>query len=115
MVCLIIEECGGCTFQAYDGAHGVEVYKENSEAIDLVFVDFSMPRMNGYQCYLELKALRPDLPVIMCSGLTVTPKVDALRRSGAIQFLSKPFPASELIMLINRLVPSALPLIRDFE
>jgi CheY-like chemotaxis protein len=109
---VMIEEAGGKVFTAVDGQHGVDVFRERSSEIDIVFMDFSMPRMNGYQAYLEMKEIHPETPIILCSGLTLTPEVEALRRSKAVEVLSKPFHQEDLFLLINKLVKPRLPMIR---
>jgi DNA-binding NtrC family response regulator len=101
---IMIEENGGNVLVAIDGQHGVEVFNENKDKIDVVFMDFSMPRMNGYEAFLKVREIKPDVGVIMVSGLIVTPEVDELRKRKEIEFLSKPFHEVELMRLINQLL-----------
>lgn len=101
---IMIEENGGSVLLAEDGQHGVEVFEANKEKVDCVFLDFSMPRMNGYEAFLKIKEMKPTIGVIMVSGLTVTHEVDELRKRREIEFLSKPFREVDLIKLINQLV-----------
>jgi CheY-like chemotaxis protein len=101
---IMIEENGGKVLVAVDGQHGVEVFAENKDKVDVVFMDFSMPRMNGYEAFLKVREIRPDIGVIMVSGLIVTPEVDELRKHKEIEFLSKPFHEVELMRLINQLL-----------
>lgn len=98
---IMIEENGGKVLLAEDGQQGVEVFAANKDDIDVVFMDFSMPRMNGYEALLKMREIRPDIGIIMVSGLTVTPEVDELRKRKEIEFLSKPFRELDLIRLIN--------------
>jgi DNA-binding response OmpR family regulator len=64
-------------------------------------MDFSMPEMNGYEAYLEIRKLSDSVEFVMVSGLQVTPEVGELCDSGEVAFLSKPFHEEELIAVIN--------------
>ena len=99
---IMIEENGGKVLTAVDGIDAVEVFAENRDKIDLVFMDVSMPRMNGYEAFLEIQKLDPSVAVLIVSGLRMTPEVEALHKSGQIDFLSKPFHEIELIKALKK-------------
>lgn len=94
---LMIEENGGRVILAVDGREAVEVFTKHQHEIDAVFLDFSMPRMNGYSVYLEIRSISKDVGIVMVSGLSATPEIDRLARMGDLVFLAKPFHESELI------------------
>lgn len=98
---IMIEENGGKVLTAVDGLDAVEVFAENRGKIDCIFMDVSMPRMNGYEAFLEIKKIDPDIPVLVVSGLRMMPEVEELQKSGQIDFLSKPFHEVELIKALN--------------
>lgn len=100
---IMIEENGGTVITAFDGMDAVEKYAEDAEKIDFVFMDFSMPRMNGYEAYLEIKKINPKADIIMVSGLKLIPELQELKNKGEVEFLSKPFHEIELIKAIKRL------------
>ena len=100
---MMIEEEGGNVILANDGQEGVDIFTQNKDSIDCVVLDFSMPRLNGYQAYLAINKLPPKTPILMVSGLSVTPEVAELRKQGKIEFLSKPFLQKDLIALIAKL------------
>ena len=100
VVSIMIEENGGKVLAASDGQEAVEVFEKHVDEIDYVCMDFSMPRMNGYEAFVEMRRLKPDIGVVIVSGLSVTPEVDELRQSKAVEFLSKPFHESELMKVM---------------
>jgi CheY-like chemotaxis protein len=55
---------------AVDGAEGVHLFRERLNEIDLVLLDFAMPRMNGVEAFEELIRIKPDVKVILSSGYT---------------------------------------------
>ena len=100
---IMVEENGGKVLTAVDGLDAVEVFAENKDRIDCIFMDVSMPRMNGYEAFLEIKKLAPEVLILVVSGLHMTPEVAELQKTGQIDFLSKPFHEVELIKAINNL------------
>lgn len=62
-----------------------------------VLLDIRMPGMSGLELLEEVKAKRPDLPVVMLTGHAEIGAAVQSFRSGAIHFLSKPFRKAELL------------------
>ena len=56
------------TIAAVDGAEGVHLFHERLNEIDLVLLDFAMPKMNGVEAFGELIQIKPDVKVILSSG-----------------------------------------------
>lgn len=79
---------------AVDGADAIEVFRKAGGAFDLVLLDISMPRKNGYQVLQELRAIRPDIRVVLMSGYSEQ-HLAGMNGSGAAPrpdgFLEKPF------------------------
>ena len=72
-----------------------------SENPDLVLLDIKMPRMDGWEVLAELRAKRPDLPVIMLSGHGKGETgVEAIRK-GAADFVDKPFDTDLLLIRLK--------------
>jgi len=103
---MMIEDYGGKVIQAANGAAAIEIFKEKQAEIDVVFLDFSMPGINGYETLLEIRKLKPGQPTVMVSGLRLVPEVEELWHKGEVEFLSKPFHESELIKAIHKLTNS---------
>jgi DNA-binding NtrC family response regulator len=68
---------------------------------DLVLLDLVMPDIDGLQTLQELRTMHPALKVIMLSCIGDTRKVAQAVRFGAIDYLSKPFAAEELLSVIR--------------
>ena len=69
---------------------------------DLVLSDLRLPGMDGLELLKRLKAVQPDLPVILLTGYAeVKTAVQAIQH-GAYQFLTKPFQVDELMVTIRR-------------
>jgi CheY-like chemotaxis protein len=63
-----LELLGYDTIAAVDGEEGVRIFRERLNEIDLVLLDFAMPRINGAEAFEELVRIKPDVKVILSSG-----------------------------------------------
>jgi PAS domain S-box-containing protein len=86
-----IELLGFRTLEAQDGAEAVEVFRRDPGAIDLVFMDLSMPRMDGREALRAMRALDPGARVILCSGFDEGTALPAAGAETPTAFLQKPF------------------------
>lgn len=86
---------------AADGQEALDLLE--SEHIDLVLLDFVMPRMNGYQFCRELRAhpLHKSLPVVLMSAKGDKIRGHFVQQTGAIDAITKPFDARGLIAVIE--------------
>lgn len=98
---IMVEENGGKVLTAIDGLDAVETFAENRDQIAAIFLDVSMPRMNGYEAYLEIRKIAPEIPILVVSGLKMTPEIQELQQKGEVNFLSKPFHEVELIKALR--------------
>jgi CheY-like chemotaxis protein len=68
---MMFEMAGYRVLTASSGKVGIELAINNS--VDAVVVDYEMPEMNGYEVASALKRLRPELPIVLFSGLSLIP------------------------------------------
>ena len=88
----------GMVFEASDGADALEIYKARRSEISLVFMDLTMPRMNGKEAYRTLRNMDPTLPIILTSGFNQEPDLEGDERPAA--FLQKPFDFRQLRTMV---------------
>ena len=62
------------------------------------------PRIAGAEVFDRLRALRPDIPVLLMSGYSVDHESEALLSRGAVGFLQKPFTVRDLVGRIDECV-----------
>lgn len=70
---------------------------------DALFLDISMPGMNGLDVLAEVKRRRPSLPVVVITGNASPDEVDQVRRMGAVDVIEKPAPLTHYQLAIERL------------
>ena len=92
-----LEGEGVTTVQAVDGEDGIEQFNRHEDELDAVVLDLTMPKLSGEEVFRQIKARRPALPVILCSGYT---QEDVARQFVGVEldgFIEKPFAPSLLI------------------
>ena len=90
-----------------DGAKAVEAVKVNRP--DLVFMDIQMPNMDGMEALQKIKEADADIAVVMITGHADVDVAVKAMKSGAYDFISKPFKPEELkITARNALVSRGL-------
>src|SRR3989304_9175216 len=96
----IFKDEGYYVLTSSSGEEAIETVKEQSP--DLIFLDIWLPGIDGIQTLEEIKALRPDLPVIMISGHGNIELAVKATRSGAYDFLEKPLSLERVLLVSKR-------------
>jgi CheY-like chemotaxis protein len=86
---------------ANNGAEALQRLKEGSPAA-IVLLDVEMPGMDGLKTLRQLRRLRPDLKVIMCSGVEDPRTARRASQLGAQAFITKPVQHLYLSAAIER-------------
>jgi PAS domain S-box-containing protein len=81
---------------AENGLHAVEVFREHADDVKVVIMDLTMPVMDGTEALKHLRALRPDVKVIISSGYSEVDAVQKFSGDGLAGFLQKPYTARRL-------------------
>ena len=85
--------------QASDAQTAVET--ACSLSVDVVLMDFSMPRVNGAEATRRIHEVKPDLPVIGMSVFAEQSVADSMRQAGAVAFFRKDAPCEQLVTAIR--------------
>jgi len=95
----IVDVIGIELLEAEDGLEGLKVLEEHSGDVDLILLDWEMPNMNGYEFLQKVKqdARYRSIPVIMLTTVSQKERMIEAIRSGAKQYLTKPF-SSEMLL-----------------
>ena len=89
-------------FEAVDGADAVEKFGEI--APDLVIMDITMPNMDGLEALKAIRAKDGNANVVMCSAMGQESMVMDAVRSGAKDFIVKPFKADRGLNTVTSLL-----------
>ena len=97
-------EKGYRVIQAQSGQEALNLLEDDSLEIDLVITDMTMPGMTGAELAGEMLKLRPDLPIILCSGYSSAIDRDKALALGIREFAVKPLLKKELALLLRRVI-----------
>ncbi|MDQ1238404.1 MAG: hypothetical protein QG577_589, partial [Thermodesulfobacteriota bacterium] len=92
------------TITAADGEEGVRVFRDRSNEIDLVMLDFKMPKMDGFEAFGELIRIEPDVKVILSSGYTEDVVLERFPGPRPAGILHKPYDMDTLKAALGRLL-----------
>ena len=76
----------------------------NPDKFDLVITDIAMPKMSGDKLAVELFKIRPDIPVLLCTGFSETMTDEKMKSLGIKGILMKPIVIKELAKKIRELL-----------
>ncbi len=85
-----------------DGAEALAVFRFDPQAFDLVITDQTMPQITGTKIAEEILKVRPDIPVILCTGYSEIVDASEARALGIREFLMKPFSIREIAETLRR-------------
>jgi PAS domain S-box-containing protein len=94
---LLLQRAGFTVHEADSGPAALEIFSRRHEAIAAVVLDGSMPGMGGAQVFDAMRAIDPDVRVLLISGYTRERDARALFERGLAGFLHKPFDADQLL------------------
>ena len=89
-------------YEAADGVQAVEAYSEVQP--DMVIMDITMPNMDGLEALKAIKGKDPNATVVMCSAMGQESMVIEAIKSGAKDFIVKPFKPDRILKTVSSIV-----------
>lgn len=87
-------------YEATNGLEAIEAYKQHHP--DIVLMDITMPEMTGLEAVPKIREFDPKAKIIMCSAMGQQSMVLQAIKSGACNFIVKPFEKHKLMEAIKR-------------
>jgi signal transduction histidine kinase len=88
-----------------DSQEALEFFKNNADTIDMIVTDQTMPKMTGIELMSRIREIRPEMPVIICSGFSDDLDKDIAREMN-ITYLEKPVEITNLMQKISEQLSS---------
>jgi len=98
---VLFEETGAILLHASDGRQAIDAVKTNPD-INIVLMDIKMPNINGLDATRQIKAIRPQLPVIAQTAYAMQDDEYKALQAGCNDYISKPIDANKLISLMKK-------------
>nr|WP_319395320.1 transporter substrate-binding domain-containing protein [uncultured Desulfobacter sp.] len=100
----MLEKMGYNVTPHQSGVEALNAFKTDPESFNLVISDMAMPHIAGDQLAADLKAIRPDIPVIICTGFSEridSAKVEAIGIDG---LLAKPLSRTAILKIVREIL-----------
>jgi len=100
----ILQHLGYEVVTATSAEEALDLFRTSPQHVDLLFTDLTMPGMTGLELVEEIRRIRPNLPVILCSGYASLISDEELHRFGVRELITKPYSARHLARAVHRLL-----------
>jgi len=84
-----------------------ELFRENPDGFDLVITDMTMPDLTGDILARKIIAIRPDIPIIVCTGYSERINPDIVKEIGIKELAMKPVVMKDIAQMIDRVFSKA--------
>jgi len=100
----MIERLGYKVITRASSIEALELFRTKPDQFDLVITDMTMPQMTGDKLAGKLMMIRPDIPVILCTGYSEGMTEEKARRMGIREFAMKPLVIQQLANIIRKVL-----------
>lgn len=98
-----------------DPLEAIEMVSADPSAFDLVVTDMTMPSITGDALSSKLLTLRPDLPIVLCTGYSENINEERARKLGIAGFLMKPAEIADFASTVREVLDKAKKKTRQFS
>lgn len=99
-----VEKLGYQATAYTSSAETLEHFRLNPDVYDLVISDYTMPEMTGEQLAKELLCIRPNIPIIICTGYSAKMDAEKANSIGISAFILKPVDSQELARTLRQVL-----------
>jgi two-component system cell cycle sensor histidine kinase/response regulator CckA len=100
----MLEKLGYKTVVATGGNEAIKMLKTLRHAVDLVILDLIMPDMSGGETFNRLKAIKPDIKILLSSGYSLNGQASEIMQRGCNGFIQKPFNLKQISRKIREIL-----------
>ncbi len=97
-------EKGYTVLEARDGKEALQVYSAQRESIAIVISDMGLPKLSGYDLFLEIKSMNPRVRMVLASGYLEPELKSEILKAGVRDFIQKPYTPSILLRSIREVL-----------
>ena len=97
-----LESLGYDVTTATSGTRALALFRADPQAFDLVFTDQTMPTITGTQLSEEILNIRPDIPIVLCTGFNAMTSPEAAKSIGIREFIMKPLTRRDVALTIRK-------------
>ena len=92
----MLERLGYTVTSSIDSEDALAIFRSYPDRFDLVITDMAMPKMTGLQIAREMVSIRPNIPIILCTGFSEPIRQKNLKKLSVEALLRKPLSKAQL-------------------
>jgi len=100
----ILERLGYNVIAKTGSVEALEAFKSNPNKYDLILTDMTMPNMTGIQLAYEIKSIKNEIPIIICTGFSDQINEESFEKLGVQGFVLKPLVIGQLSHKIREIL-----------
>lgn len=100
----MLEHLGYEAVSCTSSVQALDIFRATPQHFDLVITDQTMPQMTGEHLSQALRQIRPDIPIILCTGFSHVIDAEKARSMGINAFCIKPLVARDLSRIIQQVL-----------
>lgn len=97
----ILEHSGYTVITAVDGQEGLEIFEARHGELAAVLLDLTMPRMNGETACIKMRAIAPQVPIILSSGYSENESSSPAIFKEVAAYIRKPYRLKQLLDILK--------------
>ncbi len=105
----MLESLGYKVTARTNSVEAFEVFSAQPDQFDLVITDMTMPLMTGAELSRKILKLRPNMPIVLCTGFSEKIQEETAKSIGVREFLMKPIILRDIAQIIRRALDSPQP------
>jgi PAS domain S-box-containing protein len=100
----LFERLGYTVISKIDPVDAYRFFESDPQGFDLMITDMTMPKMTGFELTRKVKALRPDMPVILCTGYSDLIDEQRALEAGIAKYIMKPLALYNVAETVRRVL-----------
>ncbi len=101
---LMMEKLGYGVEIETDSKEALNLFRSNPSRFDLVITDMTMPRLTGEEMAREMLGIRPDIPIILCTGFSDKVNSESVLEVGIRKYIEKPLNQKVFARIIREVL-----------
>ena len=103
MATSILKRLGYKVTSRTDSVDALEVFHSNPDEFDLLITDYTMPKLTGVDFAREVRRIRPDMPILLCTGFSEKITHESAKELGVV-LLMKPYGMRQISVEVRKIL-----------
>jgi CheY-like chemotaxis protein len=101
---MVLESLGYKVTSFTSSIEALEAFRKNPQGFDLLLTDMNMPKLSGLDLAREVTGIRPDTPIVLCTGFSETISSSHSASLGIRKTIMKPMVARDIALAIREVL-----------